>query len=219
MTTIRITQNRSRSLTEPGWSAGRVRRVLLACGILSSLLYAATDIIGGLEYPGYSFTAQAISELGAIGAPSEAIVAPMLAVYNVLVLAFGIAVMRTAAGNRALRVTGSMLIAYALIGYITTAGIPDPSYFKMQQRGAGGLATDAPHIILTSVLVLLLLVAMGYSAFALGMRFRIYSLGTILSVILFGALTGRFAPQVAAGQARRGSESSSALTSIPACCG
>ena len=41
-----------------------MRRVLLTCGILAPLLYLATDILGGLRYPGYRFTAQAVSELG-----------------------------------------------------------------------------------------------------------------------------------------------------------
>ena len=44
-------------------------RLLLACGITSSVLYLFTDLLGGLRYPGYSFVSQAISELSARVAP------------------------------------------------------------------------------------------------------------------------------------------------------
>ena len=73
-----------------------LRTALLACGILSSLLYVATDILGGLSYDGYSFTSQAVSELGAIGAPSAPIVIPLFFIYNLLALVFGYAVLRDA---------------------------------------------------------------------------------------------------------------------------
>jgi hypothetical protein len=46
------------------------RKVLLVCGILSSLLYVATDILGAMRFEGYSYTSQSISELMAVGAPS-----------------------------------------------------------------------------------------------------------------------------------------------------
>jgi hypothetical protein len=42
---------------------GKSQQALLAGGILSSLLYAATDLAGGLLYDGYSFTAQAWIDL------------------------------------------------------------------------------------------------------------------------------------------------------------
>ena len=48
-----------------------MRRGLLACGVASTALYALTDLLGGLSYPGYDFSSQAISELSAIGAPID----------------------------------------------------------------------------------------------------------------------------------------------------
>lgn len=172
-----------------------MRLALLVCGILSSLLYVATDLLGGRQYEGYSFTSQAVSELMARGAPSESIVDPLCIAYGVLALAFGVGVFREGAGrSRAMRIAGTMLIGYAAIGF---AG---PTLFEMQQRGAGSLGSDAPHIILTGVLGMLLLLAIGFGAFALDKRFRIYSLGTLLAVIVFGALTVPYAAQLAAGQ-------------------
>lgn len=176
-----------------------IRRALLACGILSSLLYLATDILGGLRYEGYSFVNQAISELGAIGAPSKPLVDPLFLIYALLVLMFGIGLFREAwARNRSLRITAWMLIS--LGGLDLAIGVfADPALFAMRQRGTGSIATDAPHIIVTGVQVLLLLVAIGFGAFALGNRFRSYSIATMVTAILFGLATSQYAPRLAAG--------------------
>lgn len=179
------------------------RRILLGCGVFSSVLYIATDLIGGLRYNGYSFVSQAISELAAVGAPSKPIVDPLFFAYNLLALMFGFGLYQTAlAGrNRALRFSAIALICYGTIGLLAgTAG----SFFSMRQRGAGNLTTDAPHIVLTAVLVLLLLLAIGFSALALGNRFRAYSFTTLATVIVFGALTVPFAARLAAGESTAG---------------
>jgi hypothetical membrane protein len=198
MTTMGLIRDRPKTAPPPR-SRSIARQALLMCGLLSSGLYIATDIVGGLRYPDYSFTSQAISELAAVGAPSEGFVDPLFLTYGVLALAFSVAVFREGAGrSRALRFAGGMLIGYAAIG--VTASLAAPTFFKMHQRGAGSLAADAPHIVLTSVLVLFLLLAIGFAAFALGSRFRIYSFATLATVIAFGALSGRYAPQVAANQ-------------------
>src|SRR5688500_20332566 len=90
------------------------RQVLLVSGILSSLVYIATDVLGGLRYPGYSFTSQAISELMASGAPSEAFVGPRFLIYGGLMLAFGVGVVWAGAGrSRPRRVAGTRLIGDA----------------------------------------------------------------------------------------------------------
>jgi hypothetical membrane protein len=195
MTSIRIAQHRGTAMAPPVRTGSRVRTVLLACGILASLLYVVTDILGGLRYQGYSFTSQAISELMAIGAPSEPFVDPLFIAFGVLTLAFGVGVFREATGrNRAMRITAVLLITYA------AAGFTGPTLFEMHQRGTLGAGGDLPHIVLTGVLVVLTLLAMGFGAFALGKRFRVYSLATLLTVIVFGALTSPFGARLAAGQ-------------------
>jgi hypothetical membrane protein len=194
MTSIGMTQNRGRT-TAPARSGSALRQFLLACGIVSSLLYIATDVLGGLHYEGYSFTSQAISELMAIGAPSEAFVDPLFLVYGVLVFAFGVAVYREAGGrNRAMQVTGATLISYAAIGFT------GPTLFEMYPRGAGSPNSDLPHIVTTAALVVFTLLAIGFGAFALGSRFRIYSFGTLLTIIVFGAIAFPYGARLAAGQ-------------------
>src|SRR5215218_4049932 len=53
MTTIGMTQAGDRAVA-PARSGSRVRELLLVCGVLSSLLYVATDVLGGMRYEGYS---------------------------------------------------------------------------------------------------------------------------------------------------------------------
>ena len=48
-----------------------VRKVLLNCGILSSLLYVAMNVLGAMQWEGYNTASQTVSELSAIGAPSR----------------------------------------------------------------------------------------------------------------------------------------------------
>src|SRR5574341_2440544 len=93
----------------------RLRKVLLVCGILSSLLYVATDILGAMRWEGYSCASQAVSELSAIGAPSRPLVVPLFLTYSVLVIAFGFGVRASAGRKRSLRVVAGLLVGYGVV--------------------------------------------------------------------------------------------------------
>jgi hypothetical protein len=56
--------------------------------------------------------------------------------------------------------------------------------------GAEATFTNTMHSILAGVTVLLFLLAMGFGAFACGKRFRLYSIGTLLTLIVLGAVSG-----------------------------
>lgn len=194
MTTLGLTMASRRRRAPSVHSSSMVRQVLLWCGIFSSLLYAATDVLGGLRYEGYSFTSQVISELMAVGAPSETFVDPLFIFYGLLAVAFGIGVFQEGAGRSRLRIAGALLITYAIIGFT------GPLFFEMNQRGAVGAGSDLSHIVVTAALVLLLLLSVGFGANAFGKRFRAYSLATLLIVIGFGAVSASFGARLAAGQ-------------------
>ncbi len=146
-------------------------------------------------WPAYSSFSQTISELTSVGAPTRP---PMLvegALYSALLVAFGIGVWQSAPGNRALRVTGALLLAYGAVGPLWYP-------FPMTARGDIGRTTaltDVMHIVLGVVDTVLMLSILGFGAAALGRHFRTYSLLTVAVVLAGGASTFAFVPRVAAG--------------------
>jgi len=169
-----------------------VRRVLLVCGIVSSLLYVAYNIFGALQWEHYSFASQSVSELAAIGAPSRPLMVPMGIVYEILVTAFGVGVLISAGRNRPLLISAVMLVIYGLIGLTAP-------FFPMQPPGTGASFTGTMHKIMTALTVLFMFLAIGFGTAALGKRFRVYSIVTILLLLVFGAVGAMQAPRVEAG--------------------
>ena len=102
---------------------------MLASGILSSLLYVAANVVGAVRWRGYSSRSQTVSELSAIEAPSRPVVIPILTAHSVLVISFGLGVWKCARRNRALRVTGGLLMG------LGASDLAAPSY-PMHQREA-----------------------------------------------------------------------------------
>ncbi|HZA98643.1 MAG TPA: DUF998 domain-containing protein, partial [Gemmatimonadales bacterium] len=68
----------------------------------------------------------------------------------------------------------------------------------MHMRGTEPTLTDTLHIVWSIVTVLLMALAIGFAAAALGKRFRLYSTATLLIFVVFGALTGLDGPRIAA---------------------
>ena len=173
-------------------------RFLLICGILSSLLYVAADVLATLRYEGYSYTDQTWSELSAIGAPTRPLMVALVGIpYSVLVIGFGVGVWQSARGKRALRVVGGLLVGYGVV--CLTAPFTPMHLREVLARGEETL-TDTLHIIGASMDVLFLLLIIGFGAMAFGKRFRLYSIGTILVLLVFGALASLQAGQLAANQ-------------------
>ena len=203
MTTIGIATERSSGSAAPAEASARSRNRLqdnmLVCGTLAAFVYLVTDILGSLRYPGYDFTSQGVSELMAVGAPTKTLVDSIFIVYGLLAIAFAIGVIREPSpGRRALRITGAVLLAYAAIP-MAVAG-----RFAAHPRGAGAFSDSVPHVILTAVLVVLMLAAIGAGAFALGQRFRIYSFATLGVLVVLGAVSGYYGARLAAGQSTPG---------------
>jgi hypothetical protein len=165
-------------------------KVLLTCGVLSSLLYAGADVLGAMRWEGYSYTSQSISELRAIGAPSRPLLVPLLTAYSLLVIGFGSGVWRSARGS-AVRFMGALLIAFGVTDLVAP-------FVPMHVRGDETTLTDALHIALTGadVLFMVVVLAIGAGSAAFGKRFRLYSLATVLTVVGAGALAAFDGPRL-----------------------
>ncbi len=168
-----------------------IRKVLVVCGVLSSLLYVAMNVFVAMQWEGYSSASQTVSELSAIGAPTRPLWVLLGIAYAVLVTAFGWGVWGSSRRNRPLRVVGGLMIAYGVIGLAWPLA-------PMHLRGAELTLTDTTHIVFAMVTVLLMLLAIGFGAAGFGKRFRLYSIATIAILVAFGILTGLNGPRIAA---------------------
>jgi hypothetical protein len=170
-----------------------IRKILLICGIASSLLYVAMNIIGPMQYPGYSSVSQTISELSAFGVPSRPLWIPLGIAYDVLLIAFGLGVWKSAGSKRSLRIVGGLLVAFGAVGFLWPLA-------SMHQReviaAGGGTLADTMHLVLGGVSVLFMFLAIWFGSKAFGKRFYSYSIWTIVALLLFGILTGIDGPKV-----------------------
>jgi pimeloyl-ACP methyl ester carboxylesterase/hypothetical membrane protein len=158
-----------------------LRKILLICGILSPVFYATSDFVAGMQWEGYSFRDQTISELGAIDAPSRTLFAVLLLVVYALMVAFGVGIRKAAGGNRRLRIVGSLLVALGVMG--VTIG----QFASMRLRGTEQGLAGTLHLVEGAVAMLMIFTAMGIAASTLGTRFRLYTIGTIILALGFGA--------------------------------
>lgn len=171
-----------------------LKKILLLCVILSSLLYAT--MITAIQFEGYNFTSQSVSELSAIGAPTRTLWISLGITYQVLMIAFGLGVWASADHKCSLHIVARlMLFNYGVAGFLWL-------FASMHQREVlaegGKTLTETLHIILVVVTVLCNLLAIGFGAAAFGKRFRFYSILTIVILLIFGALTGPAAPRIEA---------------------
>jgi len=170
-------------------SGTTARTLLLISGVVSSLLYAAMLVFIPMTWPGYSSASQTVSELSAIGAPTRGLWVAGGAIWTALYVAFGWGVWLCARGNRSLRAVGGAIVASGILGLF---------WPPMHLRGAETSLTDRLHILWTVATLLLMVLAMGFGAAALGRRFRLYSIATVVILFVTGGLTGLDAPRVAA---------------------
>lgn len=166
-----------------------LRKILLLCGILASLVYLARDLAALLSYPGYDFATQVISELSAIDLPSRGVDIAMGRAYSVLMLLFSVGMRLSADDRRGLRVAAALLAAATIYGAF---------WPPMHMRGAAPGLTDTLHIVWTAAWLVLTFTAMAFAAAALERRFLYYTVATAAVSLLFGALTGLVGARLAA---------------------
>lgn len=176
-----------------------VRKLLLGCGIVSSVLYVVTDVLGTLRYPGYSYADQTFSELTAEGAPTrDFMVALNVIPYDLLVAAFARGVRASAGPKRAVRLTGAMLFGYAAFG--VAGGLVFPMRPREALAADEGTPRNSMHVPATAVMSLFVVLAMGFGTALLGKRFRYYSYGTIAVLLVCGTLASLQAGRMSANE-------------------
>ena len=172
------------------------QKLLLNAGIIASLYYVVINIFVGLQYDGYSFASQTVSELSAIDAPTRMLWMILVAVYTLFMIAFGWGVMQAAQNKKPLRRAGVLIILSSIIGLAWP-----PMHQREVLAVGGGSLTDTLHIVFTFITVVLMMMIIIFSLTALGKGFRIYSIVSIVILIGMGILTSLQAPEMESGLA------------------
>ena len=144
------------------------------------VVYAIGDVLSGLLYDGYSHLDQAISELSAFGSPVRPLMVTVILIHNVLLLTFGIGVLRVAR-RRTVWWIGVLQVAELVL-----VGIATHTFWAMSSRDMATGFNDTMHIILSGVFSLLVLAMMILSAVAYPGWFRVYAVATMIAVVGFG---------------------------------
>ena len=174
-----------------------VRDAWLVCGVLSSLLYVAMNIVVPTEWPGYDQASQVVSELSAVGAPSRPLWVVLGIGYTLLVTAFGWGVRMAGADNRRLRVAGTLIVVYGALGVVWPFA---PMHLREALATGGSDFRDTLHIAFGVATEIIYLLALGFAGAALGRAFRSYSIATLVVLLAFGVLTFREAPRLSSNQ-------------------
>lgn len=161
----------------------RVNRSLLACGLVAPLIYFSADLASSLSYDGYQWADQAVSELFAVEAPTRNFVVVMFTVYNALLFAFALGILRVSDQRRALRIIAFLLAASAVLGLITDLFAP------MHARGFQQGSTGQWHIILTGVQTLFIFAMLAAGTRVLERWFRVASWVVIAILLVAGPVT------------------------------
>lgn len=168
-------------------------KILLVCGILSSLWYIAINIFVPMMYEGYSMLSLTVSELSAIHAPTRILWVLCVMPYPMLFTAFGWGVWQSANGNKALRTMGYLILIYSVLNFFWP-----PMHQREVIAAGGGTVTDTLHIIWAVMTLIFMLVLMGFGSRAKGKEFRLYTLVTWLIFMVCGILTFLESPGIEA---------------------
>jgi hypothetical protein len=167
---------------------GATTRVLWA-GAVAAAWYAAVVLIGALATPGYSHIGEHVSTLYQSGAPNGTWIAALFAVYNLLILAFGVGVFRLVSDRGGVRRRNGQAGGVAL-ALTAIAGLMDV-VFRQDPIGSPATTPGTLHVVFAGVASLLTILAIALVAsWALARPdlrgFGWYSIATLVVIVVSG---------------------------------
>lgn len=168
------------------------------CGLLeivALLSYTVAVVFSPLDYPGYNWMAQAVSDLSAANAPSLRLWNQLSSLYNISIL---ICAMMVCAGiqGKGSRLLRSGIYLFTAMEWISAVGF---SMFPLSDSGYAGTFQDKMHILSTILVVLLSIVSLVILIIA-GVKRKEYRsfgvfAGIALGMMLVGALGMNIVPE------------------------
>lgn len=164
-------------------------------GIVALLSYTVAVVFSPLDYPGYNWMAQAVSDLSASNAPSLGLWNQLSSLYNICTL---ICAMMVCAGiqGKGSRLLRSGIYLFTAMEWISAVGF---SMFPLSDSGYAGTFQDKMHILSTILVVLLSIVSLVMLIIA-GVKRKEYRsfgvfAGSALGMMLVGALGMNIVPK------------------------
>ena len=163
-------------------------------GVVSFLSYTAAVVFAPLAYPGYRWTAQAVSDLSAANAPSLALWNQLSAFYNVCEVVCATVVCIGIQGQRTRRLRAGVYL-FAVMEWISAIGY---RMFPLSDSGYAGAFQDVMHMVVTALVVLLSIVSLSVivSAGLKDKSCRFYGVcaAIALGMMLVGAMGMKIVP-------------------------
>lgn len=172
-------------------------------GVVSFLSYTAAVVFSPLAYPGYNWTAQAVSDLSAANAPSLALWNQLSAPYNTCEVLCATVVCIGIQGRKT-RLLRTGIYLFAAMEWVSAIGY---RMFPLSDSGYAGTFQDMMHMAITAVVVLLSIVSLSITLIA-GIKnrsCRSYGVcaGVALGMMLVGALGMKLVPAAYFGVVER----------------
>lgn len=162
---------------------------LLWAGVAAAVWYTAVVLIGALATPGYSHIGEHVSTLYQSGAPNGTWIAALFAVYNLLILAFGVGVFRLVSNHGGARRRNGQAGGVAVV-LTAIAGLMDV-VFRQDPIGSPATTAGTLHVVFAGVASLFTILSIALLAsWALARPelrgFGWYSVATLVVIAVSG---------------------------------
>ena len=125
---------------------------LALSGIFSIVFYLLHDIVGAMNYPGYNWMSQAVSDLTATDSPSFVIASGFVTVYKILSCLCS-AIVCILVKNEKKKTLTIGIYLFSIMNYISAIGY---ALFPLSSSGFDGSIQSILHIYVITTLVVLL---------------------------------------------------------------
>ena len=130
---------------------------LALSGILSIIFYLLHDIVGAMNYPGYNWMSQAVSDLTATDAPSFVIASGFVTVYKIFSCLCS-AILCILVKNEKKKTLRIGIYLFSIMNFISAIGY---ALFPLSSSGFDGSMQSIIHVyVLTAVVVLLSIISL-----------------------------------------------------------
>lgn len=170
---------------------------LCLSGVLSIVFYLLHDIIGAINYPGYNWLSQAVSDLTATDAPSLVIASGLSTIYKILNCLCCALLCILIQNNKEKKLRYGIYL-FSIMNFISGIGY---ALFPLSSSGFDGSIQSIIHIYIITTLVVLLsissLVLIAFGSLKGKEKNKFLGISAIISLILMfiGAIGSGIVPK------------------------